>query len=137
MFQTSSNNQTNKSFSDNNFKEKLFAVLTYLTGGIFGFLLLLINRSQTHFLRYHIYQSIVLGLVFMLLNATIGILLDLGVGILAFNKSFQQIALQISFWVIKVVQIIGVGVIIYCVLTLCRNQYTWIKWISAQIYKML
>jgi|688.fasta_scaffold00399_22 uncharacterized membrane protein len=136
MFQTSSNNQTNKSFSDSDFKEKLFGSLSYLTGGIFGFILLIINRGRSNFLRYHIYQSIVICLLFILLREAAKFLFFV-LTILPLPASADQVIWKIMPWILEGILILYLGVIIYCVFTLCRNQYTWIKWISAQISKML
>jgi uncharacterized membrane protein len=118
-------------------KEKFLATLAYLSGGIIGFILLLLKKDETHFLKYHIYQSIVLGLVFLLLNSALAEVLSIISKLMFFSKSVQSGFVMATSWLLLFLQAAEFALIIYCMITVWRNKYTWIKWISAQIYKML
>ena len=64
-----------------NIKEKIGAALTYLTLGLWGLLWLLLSKvpaySQKDFVRFHCYQSILIGLLFMFIPSGISILFTL------------------------------------------------------------
>ncbi|MDX1920172.1 MAG: hypothetical protein SFU25_05490 [Candidatus Caenarcaniphilales bacterium] len=122
---------------DTTIKDKIFSTLSYLSFGILGFVLLLLKQGESRFLRYHIYQSILLGLLFMFIPYGLNILFG-----------FIQMALKLIpgagiygatafYWINQVLFFIGFGILAYSIFGVWKNQYTWIKWISAQIYKML
>lgn len=98
---------------------------------------MLLKQAETKFLRYHIYQSILLGLLFWFIHYGLNILFG-----------FIQMALNLMpkvgvygetafYWVNQAMFFVGFAIITYSVIGVWKNQYTWIKWVSAQIYKML
>lgn len=57
-----------------NAKERIISGVCYLTGGLAGILYIIIARpNQTQFFRYHFLQSIILTIIFFLLNWCTGI----------------------------------------------------------------
>jgi uncharacterized membrane protein len=118
-------------------QEKVMATLSYGTLGIVGFILLLLRKAESRFLKYHIYQSILLGLLFLLLNSGTTMLLGLIVFIFSFAPKLQNAFMIGSYWLLNLLKALEFGLIIYCMITIWRNKYTWIVWVSAQIFKML
>jgi uncharacterized membrane protein len=124
-------------FSQESTEDKIWATLTYLTAGILGFILLLLSKAQSRFLKFHIYQSILLsvlclfggqalGILFKLLGSLISLIPNLANGFILFQGLFFD-ALGVLLLALEV----------YCVITVWRNQYTLIKFVSDQIFKML
>ena len=56
--------------NDANWTERIVGALCYATGGLAGIVYIIISRSstQTPFFRFHFLQSIVLGIISVLLN---------------------------------------------------------------------
>lgn len=115
------------------FSEKLFSILSYMTMGIFGFLILFIayfrNKKLKFFLNYNIFQSIIIGisvaLLIILFKLILTILaqinhLDFIAAFLYNTFSFKIIrlySLNISFTVMELILVllllyINVGVIL-------------------------
>lgn len=118
-------------------KEKALSTLSYLSLGILGLVLLLLGHGQTRFLKYHIYQSLFLGILFLLINYGSTTVFGLLFSLLALIPLLKSLSGQILPLLLTVLQAIELGVIVYSVITIWQNKYTWIKWVSAQIYKMI
>lgn len=116
---------------------KILATLSYATWGIVGFILLILRKADERFLKFHVYQSLLLGLIFLLLNFALDEILSLLGALLFFSKSVQDGFMLAGAWLMKILSLAQVGLLIYCMITLWRNKYTWVKWISVQIYRML
>lgn len=118
-------------------KEKVLSTFSYFSLGILGFVLLLLKQAETRFLKYHVYQSILIGLLVMFLNFGIDIILGFGLDILGFVPGAQSYGVLIFVWLKKLIYLAEFAVIVYCVIGIWRNQYTWVKWISEQIHRMV
>ncbi|MDJ0625325.1 MAG: hypothetical protein QNJ31_03035 [Candidatus Caenarcaniphilales bacterium] len=118
-------------------KEKILTTLSYFSFGIIGFVLLLIGEVKTHFMKYHVYQSILIGLLVMFLNYGIDILSGFSLDILGLIPGLQGYGVTIIVLLKNILHIAEFGMLIYCVIGIWRNQYTWIKWISEQIHRMI
>ncbi len=116
---------------------KVLASLSYASWGIVGFILLILRKTEDHFLRFHVYQSLFLGIIFVLLKLASAELLSLLGVLLFFSKTLQTNFMLISGWFLQILNLAQIGLLLYCVITLWRNKYTWIKWISNQVYKMI
>ncbi len=120
--------------------EKIIAVLSYCTAGIVGFVWFLIGHfmklNLRPFLKYHIYQSIFISVLF-----SVGVyILDFLFSILARIPFIKNIVGIISF--IFIVPIIGNLSLLYIIIILLAlylcvgvllNRYSYIPWVSNVI----
>ena len=127
-----------------NTKEKAGAVLAYLTLGIWGFVWLLISRKhyyeQKNFIRFHCFQSIFIGILYMFIPQGLGILFSLIIQIFAFIPGLHFItdSLHTIHGILQTIIRIGsLALIIYCSIFCISGKYTNIPWISQTINRML
>ncbi len=81
--------------------EKVVSGLCYLTFGLVGLLYIVISgtRNQSTFFRFHFLQSIILGILGILLGWTSGIFVNLLAGTLGlFDSLVPGITTQASYW---------------------------------------
>lgn len=123
--------------SSNSTQEKVIATISYLTYGIGGFLCLILGIGKSHFSRYHIYQSLIMGLIFVLFSQCFNILFRIIIFILKLFKVALPLLNTAYEYISLGVFAIFVGLIIYCVINLWRDKYSWIKYLSPRIYKMV
>lgn len=125
-------------------KEKTGCAITYLTLGIWGLVWLLMSRTpayyQKDFVRFHCFQSIFIGILYMFLPQGVGILVTL---IMQIFSLFHSLLFVIQFLnsTLSVLQyLINIGfltLIVYCVIFCFYGKYTNIPWISQLINRML
>jgi len=121
-----------------NAREKILITLSYATCGIVGFILLLLRQSESHFLRYHVFQAIIVSLLYALIQSASMILLRLinlllsvvYPSLMSKLANFSALSSKALFYAL-------VGILLYCVIEAIRGKYSWIKWISPQVYRML
>jgi uncharacterized membrane protein len=122
-------------------KEKWLSTVTYLSLGIGGFILLLLRQAESRFIKFHVFQSILLGLLYMFLTQCFGILisiLDSVVGLIPGFKSTGGVYIMFLHNITQQALFIGlICVISYCLFHVWKNQLAQIKWVSEQINKML
>ena len=70
-------------------KDKLLASLSYISLGIFGFICLLLGTVKSRFGKFHVYQSILMGLLFYLAQGLISFLQLISIGIFNFFKLYN------------------------------------------------
>lgn len=120
--------------------EKLIACLSYLTSGFVGFIWLLIalftKNNLRPFLKYHIFQSIFISIAFFLLNAFLGLIMN----ILSIIPLINQLVLQFTFYLnapilfgFSVIQVLLYSIVLYLVVTCAQGQYSYLPWISEII----
>lgn len=120
--------------------EKIIAGLTYITMGTVGFVWLLIGlftKSKIKpFLQYHIFQSIFISIAFFLLNAFLGLIMN----ILSFIPLVNQLVLQFTFYLnapflfgFSVIQALMYSVLGYLVVTSLQGQFSYLPYISEII----
>lgn len=126
-------------------KDKFICTLSYLSFGIVGFVVFLLNLTQNHFTKYHVFQSVFIGILYFLTKQAIHIFARL-IGIIHRIPLFQTnedlfapFAILLKGLVIidQLLVYLVLGILAYCIFTLWQNKYSWIKYISAQIYKMI
>ncbi len=125
-------------------KEKIGAGLTYLTLGIWGLIWLLISSrsyfDQKDFIRFHCYQSIFVGLLFMFIPQGFAILFSLIIQIIGLIPLSSLItdALHAVHGVLQTIFHYGLlALIIYCVISSLFGKYTNIPYISQIANRML
>jgi uncharacterized membrane protein len=125
-------------------KEKIGAGIAYLTLGIWGLIWLLISRrnyfDQKDFIRFHCYQSILLGLLYMFIPQGISILFSLIIQIIGLvpGTLFITNPIHVMHGLIQgLIHYGGLVLIIYCVIFSLFGRYTNIPFISQIINRML
>ncbi|GEM_PF-1784147 len=125
-------------------KEKAGAVLAYLTLGIWGFIWLLISRKhyydQKNFIRFHCFQSIFIGILYMFIPQGLGILFSLIIQIIGLipGSDFISESFHVIHGILQTIIRFGsLSLIIYCSIFCITGKYTNIPWISQAINRML
>lgn len=125
-------------------KEKIGATIAYLTLGIWGFIWLLISRrhyyDQKDFVRFHCFQSIFIGILYMFIPQGLAILFSLIIQIIAIipGTSFITEPIHIIHGTIQsVIHYGSLVLIVYCVIFCLYGKYTNIPWLSQMINRML
>jgi len=120
--------------------EKLIAALSYLTMGTIGFFWLLLGIFTKNkirpFLQYHIFQSIFISIAFFLLNAFLGLIMN----ILSFIPLVNQLVLQFTFYLnapfifgFSLIQALMYSIIGYLVVTSAQGRFSYLPYISEII----
>ena len=125
-------------------KERLGTAVAYLTLGIWGFIWLLISQrdyySQKTFIRFHCFQSIFIGILYMFVPQGLAILFSLiiqTIGLIP-GTLFITSPIHVIHGILQ--QIIHYGslvLVIYCVIFCLFGKYTNIPWISQMINRMM
>ena len=125
-------------------KEKIGASATYLTLGIWGFIWLLISRKhyydQKDFIRFHCFQSIFIGILYMFVPQGLAILFSLIIQIIALIPGTTIITepLHVIHGLIQsFIHYGSIVLVIYCVIFCLYGKYTNIPWISQMTNRML
>lgn len=120
--------------------ERIIASLSYLTSGFVGFFWLLLGLFTKNtirpYLKYHIFQSIFISIAFFLLNAFLGLIMN----ILSIIPIVNQLVLQFTFYLnapiffgFSLIQAVISGIVLYLVVTSLQGQYSYLPWISEII----
>lgn len=125
--------------------EKIIAAASYLTAGLIGFFWIILSqvtgsRLKT-FLRFHIYQSIFLSILYYVFNAILGIFISIVVVV----PFLGSLIYKIYFWLFDLKLIFGhsivdtfiVAVILYLVLNTFKGRQGNLPWISDIIKSMM
>lgn len=127
-----------------NIKEKIGAAVAYLTLGIWGLIWLLISGKnyfdQKDFIRFHCYQSIFVGLLYMFIPQGFAILFSLAVQIIGLisKAAFITDSMHVIHGIIQSVFHYGLlALVIYCVIVSLFGKYTNIPYISQIANRML
>lgn len=125
-------------------KERIGAAITYLTFGIWGIIWLLISRTPAHFqkdfVKFHCYQSIFIGILYMFIPSGLSILFSLITQIIAILPGTDIFLNGLNVIYIGLQQLThwgGLILIIYCVVFCALGKYTNIPWVSQLINRML
>lgn len=127
-----------------NIKEKLGASLTYLTLGIWGLIWLLLSRKhyydQKDFVRFHCFQSIFIGVLYMFIPQGFAIFFSLLIQIIRLIPD-TFFLINIIHSIHGILQILiqygSIVLIVYCVIFCLYGKYTNIPWVSQLINRML
>lgn len=125
--------------------EKIISAASYLTAGIAGFIWIIISHLAGArlkiFLRFHIYQSIFLSILYYLFNIILNILVSIVVKI----PIIGSLVYSIYFYIFDFKLILGYSIVdafvflvlIYLVLTSLMGRYSNLPWVSKVIKDML
>lgn len=121
--------------------EKLIATLSYFTFGTVGFVWILLGaflkQNLRPFLKYHIYQSIFLAVLFFIVTQALIFIVNvlayipylnaiLGLSAYLLNVSILNVA-----WIhLSIVQISVFMLIVYLSAGVVKGQYSYIPWVS-------
>ena len=120
--------------------EKIIAVLTYLSAGAIGFIWIILavftHNELRPFLRYHVYQSIFLAIIYFLISTFIGLLMS----ILSFIPIIKNIVGNIGFFLsmpvighFSIIGLIILGILLYLTIKAAQGKYSYIPWVSDVI----
>lgn len=125
-------------------KERIGAMVAYLTLGIWGLIWLILSRrtyyDQKDFVRFHCFQSIFIGILYMFIPQGIAILFSLITQILALipGTDFFVNSFHVVHGILQsTIHYGGLILIIYCVVFSLYGKFTNIPWISQLINRML
>ncbi len=125
-------------------KEKAGCVLAYSTLGIWGFIWLLISKrhyyEQKNFIRFHCFQSIFVGILYMFIPQGIAIFFSLLIQIFGLfpGTDFITGSLHVVHGILQAVVKVGaLTLVVYCSILAGLGKYTNIPWISQTINRML
>lgn len=118
-------------------EEKAYATLSYLTGGLVGIILILLKHAESHFLKFHIYQSLALSLIYFLIVSCLDILARTVGLLLFFLGPITGLVKFAIYSVMFFVPFVFLVVIIYCIIMAWKDQYSKIKGLSEQIHALL
>lgn len=115
-----------------------------MTFGIWGMIWLLISRTpayfQKDFVKFHCYQSIFIGILYMFIPSGLSILFSLLTQILTLLPGTSIFLNGLNIFYFGLQQLIqwgGLILIMYCVVFCAFGKYTNIPWVSQLINRML
>ncbi len=127
-----------------NIKDKIGAAVSYLTLGIWGLIWLLISSrsyfDQKDFIRFHCYQSIFVGLLYMFIPQGFAILFSLIIQILGLIPFLASVTkgLHVAHGILQQGFHYGLlALIVYCVIFSLLGKYTNIPYVSQIANRML
>lgn len=120
--------------------DRIFSAVTYLTAGWAGMIILVIlyfqKKSSSHFLRFNVFQSIFISLLFFVLASCIGLIMQ----VLSYIPFINYLVAQIAFLLGKpfigqysLIQAIMSALIVYTTIFSFCGKYPRIFWISKII----
>ena len=117
--------------------EKLVAALSYFTMGGFGFIWLLIaifTKNQLRpFLKYHIFQSIFISILFFLIGQFLGLIINILSLIPILGGLFIRFGFYLNMPLIghfSVIEMVGTFVMFYLIITSFLGQFSYVPWVS-------
>ncbi len=125
--------------------EKIIAAASYLTAGVVGFFWLIISHIAgsrlKNFLRFHIYQSIFLSILYYVFN----VILSIMVGIVVKIPFIGSLVYSVYFWIFDLKLIFNYSivdtfifiVIAYLALNSLVGRYGRLPWVSKVIKSMM
>lgn len=125
--------------------EKIIAAATYLTTGIIGFIWIIISQVTKSkikpFLKFHIYQSIFLSILFyvfdLILQILVGIVVKIPlIGSLIYSVYFYIFNLKLIFGY-SIINTLMFAIIIYLVLSALTGKDGKLPWISNTVKGMM
>lgn len=134
-----------RSFSPST-SERIFSALSYLTVGWIGLIYFIVlyfaKKPITYFLRYNVFQSIFISLLYFVLSMVLGLVANLLLHIPYINYLVSQILfffnrpiLSISFLgdSFSIIQVFTIGLILYLAIMALLGKYPRIYKISSII----
>lgn len=125
--------------------EKIISAATYLTTGIIGFIWIIISHVSGSkikpFLRFHIFQSIFLSILFYIFNLILHILVGIVVkipliGAMIYSAYFYIFDLKLIFGY-SIVDTFVFAIIIYLVISSLTGKEGKLPWVSNIVKGMM
>ena len=118
--------------------ERILSAATYLTAGGVGFAWLVIaaflRKNVTHFLMYHIMQSIFISIAFFLISVLGELVFVILYKIPFINAIPYLINMPIPFlFGLSIIQLFTTTVILYLAITAGLGYYSYLPWVSDVI----
>lgn len=121
--------------------EKIISILSYFTFGMVGFVWIIIGaitkQNLRPFIRFHIFQSIFLSILFFLVSNFLILIINMlqiipGINILAGILSFffAVSIINIGTLHLSIVQIAILLLLIYLSIGVLKGKYSYIPWVS-------
>ena len=115
--------------------ERIISVATYLTAGGAGFVWLIIatfmRKQVTHFLMYHIFQSIFLSILFFLAKILGELVFVILYRIPLINVIPTLINMPMSIFMgLSILQVFTTTIILYLAITSGLGYYSYLPWVS-------
>ncbi len=122
------------------FFDRLVSCISYLTAGWGGLIYCVIlyfrKRKPSHFLRFNVFQSIFVSLLFFVLSMGLGLILEFLSYIPFINALVAQISYIFNkplFFEYSFVQLLVLGLFVYMALFSLFGKYPRVYWISKII----
>lgn len=118
--------------------EKIIACATYLTAGGAGVIWLIIaalmKKQVTVFLRYHIFQSIFLSILFYLVSVFLNLIFIIlyRIPFIGAIPYYLNVPLPFAFG-LSIFQIFTTLIILYLAITAFMGYYSYLPWVSDVI----
>ena len=120
--------------------EKIIASASYLTMGFVGFIWLILavftKNTLRPFLRYHVYQSVFLSIIYFLLSTFISLLF----GILGYIPFLKKLVGMIAFFFnvpvighLSLISALIMTLILYLAISSFTGKFSYIPWVSDVI----
>lgn len=117
--------------------ERIIAVLSYLSSGFVGFIWIIIaavtRQNLKHFVKFHVFQSIFLSILFFLVSHLLSLFLNL----LSLIPFINSLSATLSFYLsvpvvagLSVIKIFIVTLIAYLSFGAIMGRYSHIPWVS-------
>ncbi len=120
--------------------DRLVSFLSYITAGWGGMIVMAIlyfrKKNPSRFMRYNIFQSIFISLMFFIISAGIGLILKLLSYIPFLNYIVAYFVLQFTkpvFFEYSLVQVFIVGLTLYMAVVSLLGRYPRVYWVSSKI----
>lgn len=121
--------------------EKIISILSYITFGMAGFVWLIfgafMKQSLRPFIKYHIYQSIFLSILFFIVSNFLILIVNMlqiipVINLLAgaISYFFAVSIINIGFLHLSIVQIGIFVLIVYLSVGVVNNKYSYLPWVS-------
>ncbi len=121
--------------------EKIIAVLSYFTSGIVGFVWVIIGtltkQNLRPFLKYHLFQSIFLAILFFIISQAVILVLNVlgfipfvNVLVLAITFAFNVSIINLPHVHLSIIQVALLALTIYLSLGVINGKYSYIPWVS-------
>ena len=118
-------------------REKALTTLSYVTLGLFAFVLLILRQADTYFLRYHLYQSILVGLVYFLLGMTLNVLSEILLFLANFVEGAKGLVILLHTGLGNLFLAGVLLVAAYCLWGSWQGKLSELRLISDQVRRML
>ncbi len=117
--------------------DRIIASLSYLTGGLVGFVWLVIafltKKNLRGFLHYHVFQAIFLSILYYIVSALLGLVMQI-LSVLPFvgqisGRIFFMLNMPL-FYGFSLINTLIYAVIFYLALTSLLGKYSYLPWVS-------